>query len=182
MLTGVRVLTVLLIIAGVSLGQTAKKASATPVKASTAPRTAAKASPVKAQPYRASAVPKGNYRGQAPKATSVQATRYSRMPARRAVYSPPRPAVQMQPSQDRYREIQQALIDKGYLQGEATGAWDATSVTALNRFKQDQNQKADGRLDSRSLIALGLGPKKDSYISVPGALAAEQAIGSQDQQ
>jgi peptidoglycan hydrolase-like protein with peptidoglycan-binding domain len=88
----------------------------------------------------------------------------------------------MQPSQDRYREIQQALIDKGYLQGEATGAWDATSVTALNRFKQDQNQKADGRLDSRSLIALGLGPKKDSYISVPGALAAEQAIGSQDQQ
>ena len=130
---------------------------------------------------RSGPVARSSYRGQAPKATRAQAGRIQRQPLRRA-YAPPRPVAQQQPSTERYREIQQALIDKGYLRAEANGNWNADSVAALNRFKQDQNQRADGRLDSRALITLGLGPKKDSYISVPAPVAAEQAIGSQERQ
>jgi Putative peptidoglycan binding domain len=70
---------------------------------------------------------------------------------------------QMAPSPDRYKEIQQALAAKGYLQPEqATGVWDQNSVDALKRFQMEQNLDASGKLNSLSLIALGLGPKHDS--------------------
>lgn len=68
---------------------------------------------------------------------------------------------QREPTADRYREIQQVLIDKGYLQGTATGNWGADSVDALKRFQQDQKLDPTGKLDSLSLISLGLGPKRD---------------------
>jgi peptidoglycan hydrolase-like protein with peptidoglycan-binding domain len=67
---------------------------------------------------------------------------------------------QQAPTADRYKEIQQALISKGYLQGEATGQWGPDSVAALTRFQTDQNLTADGKIGSLSLIALGLGPKR----------------------
>ena len=67
---------------------------------------------------------------------------------------------QNEPTPDRYREIQQALIERGYLQGGASGKWDAGSMDALRRFQEDQNLEASGKLDSLSLIALGLGPKR----------------------
>jgi hypothetical protein len=37
--------------------------------------------------------------------------------------------------------------------------WDQNSADALRRFQQDQNLQASGKLDSLSIIALGLGPK-----------------------
>ena len=67
---------------------------------------------------------------------------------------------QQAPTADRYREIQQALINKGYLQGEPTGQWGPDSVDALKRFQADQNLMADGKIGALSLIALGLGPKR----------------------
>ncbi|MBI4909166.1 MAG: peptidoglycan-binding protein [Acidobacteria bacterium] len=72
----------------------------------------------------------------------------------------PRYSVQNEPTADRYREIQQALKAKGYLQADPTGKWDNSSTDALRRFQQDQNLDASGKLDSLSLIALGLGPKR----------------------
>jgi peptidoglycan hydrolase-like protein with peptidoglycan-binding domain len=66
---------------------------------------------------------------------------------------------QTAPTPDRYKEIQEALAKKGYLHGDATGVWNADSADALRRFQQDQNLSASGKLDSLSLIALGLGPK-----------------------
>lgn len=165
MLTNVRVLTVLLIAAGLLLGQTAKKTTAKPVA-----KPAAKAVAMRsvAKPT-AKPVAKSN--------TRVVASRY-RVPVRRAVYVAPRPVV-IQPSAERIREIQQALVDKGYLRSEAAGAWDADSLAALNRFKQERNLRTDGKLDARTLIGLGLGPKTDSYISTQ---PAEQAVGSQERQ
>lgn len=68
-------------------------------------------------------------------------------------------SVQTQPTPERYREIQGALAKKGYLHGEPTGKWDDESADALRRFQHDQNLEASGKLDSLSLIALGLGPK-----------------------
>ena len=69
---------------------------------------------------------------------------------------------QKAPTPDRYKEIQQALASKGYLQsGAPTGVWDNSSVEALKKFQADQNLEPSGKLDSLSLIGLGLGPKRD---------------------
>lgn len=68
---------------------------------------------------------------------------------------------QRTPTPERYKEIQQALASKGYLQGEADGVWTPQSIDALKRFQQDQNLDPNGRITSLSLIALGLGPKYD---------------------
>ena len=72
--------------------------------------------------------------------------------------SVPRQAV---PTPDRYKEIQQALVSKGYLKSEPTGAWDAASVDAMKRFQADQKQDPTGKLTAASLIDLGLGPKNN---------------------
>ncbi len=70
---------------------------------------------------------------------------------------------QATPSSDRYREIQDALVAKGYLPaGAATGTWDQASAEALKKFQAEQNLDSNGKINSLSLIALGLGPKHDS--------------------
>jgi hypothetical protein len=85
--------------------------------------------------------------------------------------TPARPAVtwrnrQLQPTPERYKEIQQALLAKGYLQPEqATGAWDQNSIGALKQFQATQNIDASGKINSLSLIALGLGPKHEDTVS-----------------
>ena len=66
---------------------------------------------------------------------------------------------QMTPTPERYREIQQALADKGYLKSEPNGVWDAQSMDALRQFQTDQKLSVTGRISSASLISLGLGPK-----------------------
>jgi len=86
-------------------------------------------------------------------------------PAHTASKTPPRPAPsrwhpgQTAPTPERYKEIQEALARKGYLRGEASGVWNQDSADALRRFQQDQSLQASGKLDSLSIIALGLGPK-----------------------
>ena len=84
----------------------------------------------------------------------------------RPVYHP----VQSTPTTERYKDIQSALVLKGYLGGEPTGTWDADSIAAMKRFQKDQSLEADGKLSSLSLIALGLGPKRTltaSAVPVP---------------
>jgi hypothetical protein len=70
---------------------------------------------------------------------------------------------QQQPEPERIREIQQALTDHGYPL-EVNGAWDASTVEALAKFQTEQkieNLSGKGKLDSMTLIALGLGPKRE---------------------
>ena len=75
---------------------------------------------------------------------------------------------QMAPAPERYREIQEALVAKGYLAaGEGDGSWNAASSEALKRFQADQNLDPTGKINSLSLIALGLGPKRDSVAVKP---------------
>jgi hypothetical protein len=70
---------------------------------------------------------------------------------------------QAAPTPDRYKEIQQALVTKGYLSPEeANGTWGQSSADALKKFQADQNIAGGGKLNSLSLIALGLGPKHDT--------------------
>jgi peptidoglycan hydrolase-like protein with peptidoglycan-binding domain len=70
---------------------------------------------------------------------------------------------QTAPTTDRYREIQEALAARGYLSSEdANGNWGSLSTEALKKFQAEQTLEATGRIDSLSLIALGLGPRHDS--------------------
>ncbi len=70
------------------------------------------------------------------------------------------------PTPERYKEIQEALAAKGYLPKEAaTGEWNGGSIDALKRFQTEQNLQPTGKIDSLSLIALGLGPKRDQTAS-----------------
>jgi peptidoglycan hydrolase-like protein with peptidoglycan-binding domain len=78
---------------------------------------------------------------------------------------------------DRYKEIQQALAEKGYFQGPVDGAWNTGSVEALKRFQKDQNLDADGKIGSLSLIALGLGPKR-GLASAQSAPSTGEPAGS----
>jgi peptidoglycan hydrolase-like protein with peptidoglycan-binding domain len=70
-------------------------------------------------------------------------------------------AGQQTPTPERYKQIQQALIEKGYLTGAASGVWGPESINALKRFQQDQSLEPSGKLTSLSVIALGLGPRRD---------------------
>jgi Putative peptidoglycan binding domain len=83
---------------------------------------------------------------------------------------------QAAPSPERYKEIQEALAQKGYLSPQdANGVWNPGSADALKRFQADQNIEANGKINSLSLIALGLGPKHDSPSAVkPPAPASPQ--------
>lgn len=75
---------------------------------------------------------------------------------------------QLAPSADRYREIQTALAGKGYLKSEdATGTWNASSADALKKFQSAQNLDASGKINALSLIALGLGPKREPLAPPP---------------
>jgi hypothetical protein len=70
---------------------------------------------------------------------------------------------QMAPTPERYRQIQEALAAKGYLRPEdATGVWTPASADALKRFQMEQKIESNGKINSLSLIALGLGPKRET--------------------
>jgi len=82
------------------------------------------------------------------------------------------PARQLAPSNDRYREIQEALAAKGYLATPPTGQWDQDSQDAMRRFQADQKLDSSGKLTARSIIALGLG--SPSAALPPSAAPAKQ--------
>lgn len=90
------------------------------------------------------------------------------------------PAVtrQMAPTPERYKEIQQALIDRGYLKSEPTGVWDEASSAAMAQFQTERNLPATGKLTAASLIALGLGPS--SARAAPAAPASIPVAPSGD--
>ena len=70
---------------------------------------------------------------------------------------------QQHPTTERYTEIQQALVDRGYLP-EADGTWGPDSVAALKKFQEQQGLPVDGKLGALSLKALGLGPKRGGTV------------------
>lgn len=70
-----------------------------------------------------------------------------------------RPQYQSHPTVARYKQIQQALKDKGYYDGDVDGKWGPNSVSALQRFQTEQGIENEGKITSLALIGLGLGPK-----------------------
>jgi hypothetical protein len=95
--------------------------------------------------------------------------------AKKAPARASRSRTQAAPTPERYKQIQEALAAKGYLsRDQATGQWNDASVDALKRFQADQKIDSTGKINSLSLIALGLGPKHDSLArgTVPGSAPA----------
>ena len=84
------------------------------------------------------------------------------------------PIVPPHPDTERLREIQQAMADKGYFKGEVNGVWNADSVEALKKFQGDRNLTPDGKINSLSLIGLGLGPKHDGSVALAPAAPSEK--------
>jgi hypothetical protein len=85
---------------------------------------------------------------------------------------------QAAPTAERYKEIQDALAAKGFLsQEDATGVWGSNSAAALKKFQAAQNIGSSGKIDSLSLIALGLGPKRDAAVPVKPPQAEAQPEG-----
>jgi hypothetical protein len=71
---------------------------------------------------------------------------------------------------ERATQIQMALIQKGYLAGEPTGAWDAPSIAAMQKLQADNGWQTKLTPDARALIKLGLGPQaptSDSLHTTP---------------
>lgn len=58
---------------------------------------------------------------------------------------------------ERATEIQNALIQHGYLTGEPTGTWDAQTVAAMQKMQEENGWQTKITPDSRALIKLGLG-------------------------
>jgi hypothetical protein len=118
---------------------------------------------------------------------SVKATGHtSRVSAKSSKHgkkSPKKPRGQQAIDSDRTREIQAALIREHYLQGEATGSFDASTKAALAKFQGDNGWQTKVLPDSRALIKLGLGPSHEGLlnpesaaISAPHELGMEKGI------
>lgn len=106
------------------------------------------------------ATPKGK---QTAAAKSRPKTTYARSRGRGPQpVAPRRYRGQQTPSQERFNEIQQALVARGFLTTPPTGVWDKDSIDAMKRFQAEQSLPPTGKVTSLSLIALGLGPKRNT--------------------
>ncbi len=95
--------------------------------------------------------------------------------------APYKPVAPTAPASNRLREVQVALIERGYLQGDGNGAWNAQCVEAMKRFEADQKVRVDGKIDSKMLIALGLGPKYDNNLNLPVPSSSTGTVVAADQ-
>jgi peptidoglycan hydrolase-like protein with peptidoglycan-binding domain len=91
----------------------------------------------------------------------------------------PAPTYQLHPDPERYQQIQQALADRGYFKGQVNGEWGDDSVDAMKRFQTDQKLEPDGKVNSLSLIGLGLGAKHDAAAAAPAGLSHPAADSTQ---
>ena len=78
----------------------------------------------------------------------------------------------------RVTEIQQALIREHYLDGEASGRWDATTEAAMQKYQSDQGWQTKLMPDSRALKKLGLGPDYSGAINAKNSSFAAPPSGS----
>ncbi len=73
----------------------------------------------------------------------------------------------------RSREIQEALIREHYLDGTASGVWDAKSQSAMERLQADNGWQSKVVPDSRALIKLGLGPDHEHLLNPESAMTSQ---------
>ena len=101
--------------------------------------------------------------------TAPKTTGKTTKSAKKGAPAPPRRYGPTAPTPERYRDIQSALAEKGYLKTEPNGVWDSDSIDAMKRFQEDRKLSATGKITASSLIGLGLGPKTDTDPVTPPA-------------
>lgn len=124
----------------------------------------------------ASSSKKGSTSSAARKGATTRKGSYASATAKRR--TPAAPPRQNTPTPERYREIQQALVERGYTDATPDGVWNAQWIDSLRRFQADQNLEVDGKLGALSLIALGLGPKRQA-LQLPPPGASNQTMPGQ---
>jgi hypothetical protein len=75
----------------------------------------------------------------------------------------------------RATEIQTALIKAGYLSGEPSGHWDASSQNAMQKLQGDNGWQTKLVPDSRALIKLGLGPTHNTISTTASTASVDLA-------
>jgi hypothetical protein len=65
---------------------------------------------------------------------------------------------QLRPEPERIQEIQQALVQAGYLNAQPNGRWDDQTREAMRHYQADHGFPATGLPEAKSLMKLGLGP------------------------
>ena len=70
---------------------------------------------------------------------------------------------------DRVTQIQQALIREHYLNTDANGEWDSTTVAAMQKYQADHGWQTKLMPDARALKTLGLGPDYSGAINASSA-------------
>ena len=66
-------------------------------------------------------------------------------------------------SVDEIREVQLVLIERGFLVGEADGAFGARTRQALIAFQRSEGLQVSGQIDTRTVTSLGLSVQDRSY-------------------
>jgi peptidoglycan hydrolase-like protein with peptidoglycan-binding domain len=64
----------------------------------------------------------------------------------------------MRPEPERIQEIQQALVQTGYLNAQPNGRWDEQTREAMRRYQADHGFPVTGLPEAKTLMKLGLGP------------------------
>jgi hypothetical protein len=82
-----------------------------------------------------------------------------------------RPRGQQKMDAQRVQTIQDALVREHYMT-KATGKWDVTTQTALQKFQADNGWQSKVVPDSRALIKLGLGPTNDHLLNPESAMTS----------
>ena len=77
-------------------------------------------------------------------------------------------------SEPEIREVQQVLIERGLLHGRVTGVWDDRTRVALVAFQRREGFEASGRIDTRTVSALGLSGR----INVQGGSSSQSSSSS----
>ncbi len=95
-----------------------------------------------------------------------------------------KPATQRAIAPERATEIQNALIKSGYMTGAASGTWDASTVSAMEKFQADNGWQTKLVPDSRAIIKLGLGPNNEASTAgeIAGTDAAKERVNIENQQ
>jgi peptidoglycan hydrolase-like protein with peptidoglycan-binding domain len=103
-----------------------------------------------------STTPKRNVEKPAVAKDSRKASLRSRKRGRRISYRYRLARLKLEPQ--RVEEIQQALMQAGYLQRQPTGRWDDLTKDAMRRYQADHGFASTGLPEAKSLMKLGLGP------------------------
>jgi Putative peptidoglycan binding domain len=71
---------------------------------------------------------------------------------------------------ERARQIQEALVREGYLDGRPSGVWDSDTQSAMVRYQMDHGWQGKVVPDARALIELGLGPEQRNLLNPETAM------------